>query len=226
MALADVKDRIVAVENQLLADAIATSGDAIRGWWTCVRSNGRLHVVHDAGADLDAGLKRADDLANEAVAAVLVQIPTEVSIETRALIALLCGVDASQITPAQPTDTDWMLHCAAIRDAQVHMRGRLGDAIDIVDPAVGATAGLLLGLAARRTPALLIGAHAHAAAVLGQRQSVGAASWWRSAFAAADPLVRRAQDRLQTEPWITVGTPLSDETSVDALVAVLSDLQR
>lgn len=226
MALAEVKDRISAVDRQRLADAVATSGDPVRGWWACVGSSGRIELVHDAGGHLDAGLHRADAVANEAVAVAIVQVPTVVSRETRALIGLLCGANASQVTPAQPSDAEWMRQCAAIRDAQVPMRDRLGDAIDIAEPTVAATVGLLLGLAARRTPAILIGAHAHAAAVIGQRQSVGAATWWRSAFAEADPLVQRAQDRLLMEPWITVGTPLAGDTSVDVLVAVLTELQR
>lgn len=226
MALADVKDRVVAVDRQQLADAVATRGDALRGWWSCVGSAGNVQVVHDSGADLDAGLQRADQLADEAVAAVIVQIPGDVTTATRAVIGLLCGVDASQVTPPLPSDAEWMMHCAHIRDEQVALRDRLGDSIDIVESTVAATAGLLLGLAARRTPALLIGTHAHAAAVVAQRQSIGATTWWRSAFAGSDPLLQRAQERLQLAPWITVATIMSDDTLVDMLVALVTDLQR
>lgn len=226
MALAEVKDRIAGVERQQLADAVATHGDTLRGWWACVGSPGTSRVIHDSGADLEAGLQQADHLADEASAAVIVQIPGDVSASTRALIGLLCGVDASQITPPALSDADWMLHCADIRDTQTTLRDRLGDAIDIVEPSIAATAGLLLGLAARRTPALLIGTHAHAAAVVAQRQSIAAVSWWRSAFSGSDPLLRRAHERLQLEPWITVGTNLSDDAMVDIVVALVTDLQQ
>lgn len=226
MSFADVKTRIDAVEAQTLADAVTTSGDPIRGWWTCVGGSGQVHVDRQAGADIDAGLRRANTLADEGVAVVVVHHTHAVSDRTRALVGLLCSMDASRVTPRSESDLEWMRRCALIRDAQAELRDQLARAIDIVDAEVAATAALLLGLAARKTPVLLIGAHAHAAAVFAQRQSVAAATWWRSGFTEQDPLIARAQERLQLEPWVTIHTHLSDEIADDVLMSVIRDLQR
>lgn len=226
MSFADVKMRIEAVEAQALADAMTTSGDPIRGWWTCVGGSGPVHVDRTPGGDIDAGLRHADTLADEGVAVVVVHHTDAVSDRTRALVGLLCSVDASRVTPSCASDLEWMRRCAVIRDTQSELRDQLGRAIDIADAEVAATAALLIGLAARKTPALLIGAHAHAAAVFAQRQSVAAVTWWRSGFTEHDPLVERAQERLQFQPWITIRSTLSDETVDDMLLSVIRDLQR
>ena len=225
MALEDVKERIAPVEAQALAAAITASGDTVRGWWRCVGRAGLVYTASMCLTDISAGLKHADDLANEGVAAVIVQHPHDIETTTRALAGLLCNVDASQVTPRNDSDLIWMQQCADVRDQQTVMRDQLGRALDIADGDIAGTAALLLGLAARRTPVLLIGVHAHAAALLAQRQSVAAVSWWRSAVSDIDPVVLRAQERLQLDPWLRIGTLVTADVSEDITATIVRSLQ-
>lgn len=226
MSLSDVKSRIAAVDAEALADATSRLGDDIRGWWACVGNVGVIRTERVVTGGLEAGLQKADALADEAVAAVIIDCQTPLSDGARALVGLLCGVDASRVTPSHTSDTDWMRNCARIRDLQVELRDQLGRAIEVVDADVATTSSLLLGLAARRTPALLIGPHAHAAAIIAQRQSVAATSWWRSAVADTDPVVARANERLQYESWIAFRTRVDAEVLDEAVAGILAGLQR
>ena len=116
-----------------------------------------------------------DQLADEAVGAVVLSTSTTLNDDVRAIVGLLCGRDATQITPAAPSDHDWMTQCARLRDVQAALRDRISDAPDLIDAQSAGLVGLLLGLAARGTPCVFVGAAAHAAAVVAQRQSLAAA---------------------------------------------------
>ena len=217
MSLSDVKARIEPLPADVL-DAAIRRTDGIRGWLQCTGVNGPTIVESAAaGAGVESGLARADALADEGVGAVIAHIAHPVSDLVRAITGALCGVDATRVTPPNASDVEWMHACMRVRDLQAVHRLHLADALDVVDGQVAAVAGLLLGLAARKTPALLVGPTAHAAAVIAQRQSMAAATWWQSAIRDADPLVEVANERLRYEPWWTGATAVSADV-VNALI--------
>lgn len=217
MNLSDVKARIEPLSADAL-DAAMRRTDGIRGWVQCAGINGPTIVQSTApGAGVERGLLRADALADEGVGAVIAHVQQPVSDLVRAIAGSLCGVDATRVTPPGASDIEWMKACMRVRDLQAAHRSRLPDALDLVDAPFAAVVGLLLGLAARKTPTLLVGPATHAAAVIAQRQSMAAATWWQSAMRDADPLVDVANERLRYEPWWSGRTEVSADV-VDALI--------
>lgn len=201
MEIAELKDRIEPVSAERLASH-GHASDAVRAWVRSVGINGPVVLVDTLpGRDIEAGIRCADTIVDEGGAAVVVHLNEPLSDISRAVVGLLCSVDATRVTPGADTDLAWMQQCARIRDLQTTCRSRLADAIDIVDPEVAGMAAFLIALAARRTPVVLVGAFAHAAAVVAQRQSLTAADWWRSGIAHRDPLIAAANERLRYDPW-------------------------
>lgn len=225
MSIADVKARIASIPVDALAAAAAATGDHIRGWWQCVAAEGPLHVEPGTHlASVADGIARADALADQGVGIVVVHPRGSVSDRSRAIVGLLCNADATAITPRHDDDLGWMRHCMAIRDLQTEYRDRRADAIDHVDDLVGIV-GILLGLAARRTGAVLVGPIAHAAAVVAQRHSAAAASWWQSGCTSRDPLVDIACQRLQCTPWVDFRTDVTADVCDEAVAGVLASIR-
>jgi hypothetical protein len=226
MTIPELKSRIRSIDAHRLSSAIASHGDAIRGWWACVAAEGAVHVERDPRLPgLDAGVARADVLADEAVGAVVLSTSTTLNDDVRAIVGLLCGRDATQITPAAPSDHDWMTQCARLRDVQAALRDRISDAPDLIDAQSAGLVGLLLGLAARGTPCVFVGAAAHAAAVVAQRQSLAAAGWWRSGYCSSDPIDGVACERLQFKPWWSGRTEVGVDVLESLLVGTISSLR-
>lgn len=222
MSIPELKSRIRSI------DTIATSthGDAVRAWWACTWTDGEPAVEHDPQLlGIDAGIARANALADEGVGAVVLSTTTPVHDDVRAIVGLLCAGDATDVSPLIANDFEWMQTCARIRDAQSNFRPRIADALELVDPDFAGLVGLLLGLAARATPGVLIGTAAHAAAILGQRQSIAAAGWWRSGLCSSDPLESIACKRLQFEPWWSGRTVVSPDVVEALVIGTISSLR-
>jgi nicotinate-nucleotide--dimethylbenzimidazole phosphoribosyltransferase len=115
---------------------------------------------------------------------------------------------------------------------------RLGDRSDplTVLATVGgadlaATAGLLLGAAARRTPVVLDGIVSAAAAVVAARLCPAAADWWVAGHRSTEPAQSAALAALDREPLIDLGLRLGEGTGallalplLRAAVATLADM--
>lgn len=225
MSLSDLKARITSIPVDEFAAAAAATGDHIRGWWHCVAANGPLHVESGGGvASFADGLSRADAIVDQGFGVVILHPRGSVSDRTRAIVGLLCNADSTAITPRCGDDLRWMHDRMTIRDLQSEYRDRRADALDFVDDLVGSV-GILLGLAARRTGVILIGPVAHASAVIAQRQSASAASWWQSGCTSPDPIVDIACQRLQCSPWVDFRTEVADEVYDDAVAGVLRSMR-
>lgn len=221
-----VKSRIEAIPSDALASGTAASGDPIRGWWSCVATAGPLHVETTAcGTTFEAGVAHADGLVDGGVGAVIMAPRVPVIDRTRAITGLLCHADAVAITPRSHSDIAWMQHCVTVRDLQAEEREHIADCLDRVDGETAGFVGVLLGLAARKTPVVLLGAAAHAAAVVAQRQSVSAASWWRSGCTGTDPILDIACQRLQFEPWWTARTDVLPEVLEELVAGTISSMR-
>lgn len=226
MSVADTKARITAVPVDRLAAATAEQHDVVRGWWACVGRDGDIVVERDcAPGGIDGGIRRAEALADEGVAGVVLHPGTPVTDAVRSLVGLMCGVDASRITPPHPDDLQWMRHCETLRYQQSEFRGSLSEALELVDTAAASGVGLLLGLAARRTPVVLAGPFAHAVAVVAQRQAMAAGGWWRSGATDVDPLVAVANARLGYTSWWSTDIRVPDDVVSELLVGTMTSLR-
>jgi nicotinate-nucleotide--dimethylbenzimidazole phosphoribosyltransferase len=162
----------------------------------------------DAGADL---LIPADmGIGNTTPAAVLVAAVAEV--EPVQVIGRGSGVD----------DAGWMRKLVAIRDALRRARVVADDPLRLLAAAGGAdlaaTAGFLVQAAVRRTPVLLDGVVAGAAATVAREVAPLAVHWWQAGHRSPEPAHRIALQRLGLEPLMDLGMRLGEGTG--ALVAL------
>jgi nicotinate-nucleotide--dimethylbenzimidazole phosphoribosyltransferase len=111
-----------------------------------------------------------------------------------AIVSLLAGVEPIKAIGrggSRIDDTGWMHKISAIRDAR-HLGRPLRDDLGALLTALGAAdiavlTGLLLGAAARRTPVLIDGVVAAAAALVADEAKPGLRRWWRAAQRTGEP---------------------------------------
>jgi nicotinate-nucleotide--dimethylbenzimidazole phosphoribosyltransferase len=111
-----------------------------------------------------------------------------------AIVSLLAGVEPIKAIGrggSNIDDTGWMHKIGAIRDAR-HLGRPLRDDLSALLTALGAAdiavlTGLLLGAAARRTPVLIDGVVAAAAALVADEAKPGLRRWWRAAQRTGEP---------------------------------------
>ncbi|HKA67976.1 MAG TPA: nicotinate-nucleotide--dimethylbenzimidazole phosphoribosyltransferase [Actinomycetes bacterium] len=173
------------------------------------RGSGRIDV-DDAVTRVEAeqaflaGAAIADDEVDSGADLLLA---TMVGVAASTPAAVLTGVltrsDAAAITGRGSgiDDAAWMRKCAIVRDALRRARPLLADQIALLAACGGAdfaaVAGFLLEAAVRRTPVIVDGLPATAAALVGQRLGYRSVEWWLAAASAgADPGLRKALDRM------------------------------
>ncbi|OKH93084.1 nicotinate-nucleotide--dimethylbenzimidazole phosphoribosyltransferase [Streptomyces uncialis] len=142
-----------------------------------------------------------------------------------ALIAALCGTDASVVTGRGGSPIDdlaWMRKCAAVRDSLRRARPVLGDQLRLLATVGGAdlaaVTGFLLQCAVRRTPVILDGVVSAACALVGQRVAFRAPDWWLAGHDSGEPAQAKALDRMAIEPLLTQGVRVGEGTG--ALLAL------
>jgi nicotinate-nucleotide--dimethylbenzimidazole phosphoribosyltransferase len=124
-------------------------------------------------------------------------------------------------------DERWMRDVVELRDGLRAVRGLGGEPVALLrgldSPALAAAAGLLLRSAARRTPAVLGGHGAAAAALLARGQAWACSDWWQLAPVGGEALAERVAAGLQLTPLAGMTVPLEDGTAAllaaDALCA-------
>ena len=183
-------------------------------------------------AGLVAGIVVADR-AVDAGATLLVVAPTgQDDVPARAVIALRTRREASAVLPqpAGMTDREWMARCEMVRDLAAAGQPFRGDPVAML-AATGATglasaAGTLLAAAARRTPCLIDGTAALAAAVVADRLAYRARGWWLAASDSSDPARSAAIDRIDLAVALPLGLADDDALGARAVLALLgtSDL--
>lgn len=122
-------------------------------------------------------------------------------------------------------DTTWMQRTTSIRDAMhrgTHVKG---------DPAVflatvggldvAVITGILLQAAARRTPVILDGSVAAAAALIAQRKDFRSRQWWMAASRSTDPALDIALDRLDLDPLLDLKINAVDGTAALAALPLI-----
>lgn len=227
--LADLVTRIISAPAPP-APGIADRGLGVLGGararWTAWAGSAEPAIAvlacrpEDLGADCDLrvepvgssalkGASTVDALVDSGISAIALADPPVPSTADRAVIGLLCRVDASLLVPLTGDDQAWMTAVAAVRDAMRTHRSHLPEPLTLLDAVdAGTTAGLagaLLAAAARRIPVLLDGTTSLAAAVAADRMTRAAHRWWTAAHTPDDPAARAALDHLDLAPLLDLG---------------------
>ncbi|MFD9817254.1 nicotinate-nucleotide--dimethylbenzimidazole phosphoribosyltransferase [Streptomyces sp. NPDC059080] len=195
------------------------------------RGSGRIDIedaltAEEAEAAFRAGMAVADEEADAGTdLVVLGDLSVGGTTAASALIAALCGTDASVVTGrggAGIDDLAWMRKCAAIRDALRRARPVLGDQLALLATTGGADlaaiTGFLLQSAVRRTPVILDGVVSAACALVAQRVAFRAPDWWLAGQLSGEPAQAKALDRIALNPLLDHGVAAGEGTG--ALLAL------
>lgn len=165
----------------------------------------------DAGADLlisgDMGI------GNTTPATVL--IATLTGLEPAVAVGRGTGID----------DYAWMRKTTAVRDAMVRARPVAKDPVALLRTAGGADfaamAGFLAQAAVRRTPVILDGLIATAAALIAKLLAPGAEDWWVAGHRSTEPAHTSALQKLDMEPLLEMSMRLGEGSGAVTAVPLL-----
>lgn len=168
--------------------------------------------IADDEVDTGADLLIAGDMgiANTTPATALIAAMTDT--EPVAAVGRGTGID----------DAGWARKTAAIRDALYRARGISADPVALLRVCGGADLAAIAGFCAqaavRRTPMLLDGVVATAAALAAERLAPGAKQWWQAGHRSTEPAHALALRALELDPIVDLGMRLGEGTG--ALVAL------
>lgn len=180
-----------------------------------------MRVQVGSGQGLAAGREEADRFV-DAGADLVVLDTVGVSPAALAAVAVLLGLEPVAVVGTTAVD-GWKKQVVAVRDLVRLGRPLAGDVEALVEtfgnPVLGRVVGLLDRLAARRTPVLLGGGTATAAAaLLVERLQPGAHRWWIAGSAPLDSAGRDALAAVGLTPLLDLGLGTG---SADVAVAVV-----
>ena len=172
-----------------------------------------------------AGGVRAADVAVDAGADLLLLAVPGAGDSAAVLASVLTGVEPVKVLPRGAAATDheqWMARAVLVRDTRhrlVELRAEPGALLDkLDDPAVATAAGVALQAATRRTPVVLDGPAAAAAALLVFEAQPRGAPWWAAADVGQDPAHARLVTALGLRTLLGLGVDAADGTA--ALLAL------
>lgn len=175
---------------------------------------GRALVDAEVDAGTDLVVPGSLGAGATTVAAVVVAALT--GAEPVAVVGRGSGID----------DQGWMRKAAAVRDALRRARPHTRDPFALLR-AVGGTdlaalAGILVQASARRTPVLLDGLVAGAAALLADELAPGARDWWRVAQRSPEPAMALVCEHLELVPVVDLRVRAGDGTGALAVLPLLT----
>lgn len=171
--------------------------------------------IADAEVDGGADLLVAGDLGigNSTPASVLVAALT--GSEPVAVVGRGSGID----------DNAWMRKAAAVRDALRRARLVLADPVALLRTSAGADiaamAGFLAQAAVRRTPVVLDGLVASAAALVAEDLARGARRWWMAGMLTGEPAHALALEHLDLGALLDLDVRLGEGTGAVAALPLL-----
>jgi nicotinate-nucleotide--dimethylbenzimidazole phosphoribosyltransferase len=143
------------------------------------------------------------------------------------LVAALAGVEPLRVIGRGSgiDDAGWMRKMTAVRDALRRARPVASDPLALLATVGGAdlaaTAGFLVQAAVRRTPLLLDGVVAGAAALVAREVAPRSMRWWLAGHRSPEPAHQIALDRLGLDPVLDLGMRLGEGTGALAALLVL-----
>lgn len=172
---------------------------------------------HDDGTGTVATGAALADAAIDTGADLLVVAAGAEGVDAAVAVSVLTNSEPVKVLArgAAATDPDaWMARAAAVRDARRACMRVRADAdqllVQLNSTRLAVTAGLLLRAAARRTPVLLDGPVAAAAALVAYEAQPRAVRWWAAADLGSDPAHELALSRLGEQAILGMGTGLGD----------------
>lgn len=166
--------------------------------------------------DTALGIAIADEEIDAGADLLMLAVPGA-DAEAAVAVSVLTNTEPVKVLArgAAATDPDaWMERAAAVRDARRacmpvrtdpdQLLARIGSA------RLAVAAGFLLRAAVRRTPVLIDGPVATAAALIAYEAQPRAVRWWAVADRGADPMHDLALTRMGQEPILGLGTGLGD----------------
>ncbi|MFT3900374.1 MAG: nicotinate-nucleotide--dimethylbenzimidazole phosphoribosyltransferase [Gordonia sp. (in: high G+C Gram-positive bacteria)] len=164
----------------------------------------------DGGADL---LIAGDPVPDDPAAAVVIGT---IAVKEPVEVVGTGGVDAAE----------WIARTTAVRDGMWRARGSTGlELLAVADSAgLAATAGFLAQAAVRRTPVVLDGTGATAAALVADGLAPGAGEWWLAGHVGADPAHAIALTRLGLTPLLDLGMASGGALAAVPLVAAATEI--
>lgn len=241
--LAAVVDRVtMAPLSEPVSDPALTGAlRDLAAWWAAVSGGAAVHSLHmtapdqpdaDAVASVVAGVAAADAAVDSGATLLVPRVSRRHDTLARTIIGALTKVEPQALVP-QPVglpDRQWMSTVTQVRDGV--WRGTVNgtDALALIDnpdaDQIAWCAGVLLGAAARRTACLVDGTDESAAALVADRLSSRASSWWTSGSQSADPARAAMADRAAVNPGPPLG--LSDDAGmgIASTLALLDVISR
>lgn len=166
----------------------------------------------DLERHLRQGMSVADEEADQGTQLLLLgDLGRGLTTVSAAVIGSICGIEPVRVIGRGSGigDDAWRVKIAAIRDAMYRVRDDRDNAERVLrkigGPDLAVMTGLLAQAAVRRTPVLIDGVGAAAAALCAQMLAPGASDWWQVASAGKEPAVAVAHSALQAEPLLQVG---------------------
>jgi nicotinate-nucleotide--dimethylbenzimidazole phosphoribosyltransferase len=170
-----------------------------------------LGLDADPAAACDAGVAAAD-AEIDGGADLLLLAAADPSPASGVVVSLLTGAEPVALLPRGAAATDsaaWIAAAGALRDLRrrsLELRHQPAKLLaGVGSPALAAACGFALRAVARRTPLLLDGTAALAAALLCHDLHPRAAQWWQVADTSADPAHARAVQHLVQRPVLDLG---------------------
>ncbi len=212
-------------------------------WWASVRNDDRAaapqrlrHVGLELPLPVDGtaqealawGVAAADDAADSGVDLLVLTVNDPLA--ARLVAAELMGLDPVEASgwpqDRGQDDDSWMDEVVVLRDGLNRtrgLRGELGALLDAVGSApMAAASALAVQATVRRTPMLLDGPGAAAAALLARRTAYTANQWWQAAHGEADGLHGRTLRSLALDPITSLGVVVEDGTAARLGLGVLT----
>jgi nicotinate-nucleotide--dimethylbenzimidazole phosphoribosyltransferase len=188
--------------------------------------------IDDQAIDMaiDAGIAMADAEAEAGTDLLLLALPGPPTVETLALTSVCADVEPAKVIERGAATTDpqqWMTRLRDIRDRRLRLVGQRHNPQQLLrivgDPALAFAAGLLLQSAARRTPVVLDGSRALAAALVASGAAEEAHGWWAVSDLPAEPMARVAQNHLRPLRILDLDAANGDGSSALLSVPILRE---
>jgi nicotinate-nucleotide--dimethylbenzimidazole phosphoribosyltransferase len=144
------------------------------------------------------------------------------------LVAALTGAEPINVVGRGTgiDDQGWMRKTAAIRDALRRARPVSADPVALLRTVAGAdiaaTAAFLAQAAVRRTPVILDGLIAGAAALVAAEMAPGASDWWVAGHRSVEPAHTIVLDQLDLKPLLELNMRLGEGSGAAAAIPVLA----
>jgi NaMN:DMB phosphoribosyltransferase len=179
-------------------------------------SGAGLRPMTEPAGGLAAGVAVADDEIERGTELLVLAAPT-MAADAAVTVSILTDTEPVKVLARGEAATDpeaWMALAAEVRDrrrsAMSHRDDPDGLLAELNSDRLAAAAGIALRAAARRTPVLLDGPVATAAALIGYEAQPRAVRWWCAADVGSEPAHEVAHSRMGLRAVLGLGTGLGD----------------